>query len=93
MLPNILHRMLNQFTIFFTIKLKPETFALLNNCCSERLTFLPYSTRENYCVNLALQLHVVAANKTENAIYEDVEGQLAFGSVRAGDFPEISGSC
>ena len=72
-LANILDHILNCFVILLLVNLKPETFTLIYNSCSQKRCFFSNTSSKDQSVDCTLQFDVVAADEAKDAVNEDIE--------------------
>jgi hypothetical protein len=89
LLPDTPDHPLARLTIQPSIQLEAQAATALHDCRPQRLALLADAAREHQRVDLAVELHVVAAYEAKDAVEEEVEGELAFTGGRAGDLAEI----
>lgn len=70
---NILDHILNCFVIFFIVNLKPQTFTLLYDSCSQERCLFPNTSCKDQCVDFTFQLDVITADEAKDAVDDDIE--------------------
>lgn len=73
LLANILDHILNCFVVLLLVNLKPETFTLLHNSCSQKRCLFSNTSCKDQSVDCTLQFDVVAADEAKDAVNEDIE--------------------
>ena len=79
LLANVLNHIFNYFVVLFIVNLESETFTLLQYSSSQECCFFPNTSYKDQCINLALQFDVIATDKAEDAVDEDIESQPTSG--------------